>query len=112
MSQVLSLRIQELLRRRLGDVGVAPDLRNDDPAIDAVCKELQIGREQVARELDEMRMHVAKSVLGADCSWIGALAARPVLRRATQPSAADSPEYEPGAHADAKLRHAIAQAKP
>ncbi len=66
MSQVLAHRIQELLRRRLGDVGVAPDLHNDDQAIAQICQELKIGRDQVRQELDQMRSQVAARIVGHD----------------------------------------------
>lgn len=62
MSDVLARRIQELLRRRLGDVGIAPDRHNDDLAIAAIGRELNIGREQIERELGQMRRQVAREL--------------------------------------------------
>lgn len=83
----LSSRIQALLRKRLGEVGVAPDLRNDDVAIAQICRDLGITREVVARELDEMRAQTAARIIGRERLPIGFLALKPALRRAMGRSA-------------------------
>ena len=66
MSQVLNQRIQELLRKRLGELGIAADLHNDDEVVERVCTELGIERELVARQLDAMRLQNAMHIVGRD----------------------------------------------
>lgn len=66
MSLVLNRRIQELLRKRLGEIGIAADLHNDDQIVERVCIELGIDRETVARQLDEMRVQNAVRIVGRD----------------------------------------------
>lgn len=87
MSQVLAHRIHQLLRRRLGDVGIAPDLHNDDQAIAQICQELQIGRDQVRQELDQMRSQVAARIVGRDRASTPAdfLAQKPAAPRPMPP---------------------------
>lgn len=82
MSSAWSARIQALLRKRLGEVGVAPDLHNDDLAIAQICQELGVSRESVASELDEMRTQVATQILGNDRLPAGFLSLKPAMRRA------------------------------
>lgn len=63
MSQTLNRRIQELLRKHLGELGVAPDLRNDDQAVAKIAQELGITRDVIARELTEMRSQGATQII-------------------------------------------------
>ncbi|MEJ8837563.1 hypothetical protein [Ramlibacter sp. AN1133] len=48
-------RIRRLLQERLGWIGVAPDLRNDGPAVRAVAALMKLPLDQVVNELVEMR---------------------------------------------------------
>lgn len=82
MSSELSKRIQELLRRRLGVIGFAPDLRNDDPAIEQVCRDLGLTREVVANELDGMRIREAVQLMGRDRIAPEVFGLKPAMRRA------------------------------
>lgn len=48
-------RIRRLLQQRLGQIGVAPDMRNDGPAVRAVAGYLNAPLEQVVDQLVALR---------------------------------------------------------
>ena len=105
MSDVLTQRIQALLRKRLGEVGVAADLRNDDQAIAEICRELGLPREVVASELDEMRTQAAVRIMGRERLPISFLALKPALHRAmAAPSRESSPQWPAAADEPARDR--------
>lgn len=56
-------RIAQMLAARLGGIGMAADLRNDDAAIAAVCRALGVPRRMVAAELSALRHKKCETVL-------------------------------------------------
>lgn len=64
-------RIRHALLERLGVVGVAPDLKNDQAAVAAVCASMKADLAAVVDELTSMRLRQATQMMqrmgGAPC---------------------------------------------
>lgn len=55
--------LRRALQERLFSVGLCPDMKNDDAAVAEICRQLGVGRDEVARELALMRVEKGDGIL-------------------------------------------------
>ena len=55
-------RIRRELLERLRNIGMCPDLKNDEAAVRAICLETGASTNEVAEELTRMRMETGQSI--------------------------------------------------
>lgn len=63
MSYSSNAVIRRALQERLSSVGLCPDLKNDEAAVNQLCEQMGLSREEVSRELALMRVEKGESLL-------------------------------------------------
>lgn len=56
-------RLRRALLERMPIIGLCPDLKNDEASVDAICRELGVSRQEVARELMNLRLQKGQGIL-------------------------------------------------